>query len=69
MKTKERLWWTSRESNNLWYEKNPGECDSRYFPYATQFMKKFPWLAVRVFWICTVIRKFWRSDNDPPNSN
>ena len=59
----EKLWWISRESNNLWCDWKPGQCDSMYFPYATQFMKKCPWLAVRVFWVCMLvknqIKKLW----------
>ena len=56
---KQRLWWTSKQSTELWYENKPGECDSMYFPYATQFMKSCPWLAVRVFWMMLQIKGAW----------
>jgi hypothetical protein len=56
---KERLWYTSQGSKYLWYEKNPGECDSMYFPKATWLMKNYPWLAVRIFWICIKIKMIY----------
>lgn len=55
----QRLWWTSKDSHELWYEENPGECNSMYFPYATQFMKACPWLAVRIFWVMIQLKRAW----------
>ena len=49
-----RLYWTSRETNfdkEIWCETSPGCCGSMWFPYATQFLTKFPRIAVRVFWL------------------
>ena len=47
----ERMYWTSRSTKDLWHEESPGVSGRIYFPYATQFMKRFPWLAIRVFWL------------------
>ena len=54
-----KLWWTSRCTKDLWYESEPGVCDSMYFPYATQFMKKCPWLAARVFYYMLQLKIAW----------
>lgn len=50
----QNIYWTSRKTDfdkEIWYEKSPGCCGSMWFPYAEQFLQKFPWLAVRVFWL------------------
>jgi len=52
-----KIYW-SRESE-LWDVENTKN-DSGYFPYADKFMKKYPRLAVRVFWLCWKIKGFWR---------
>lgn len=52
----QRLWWTTRQSTDLWYESEPSVCDSIYFSFATQFMTKYPWLAIRAFYICLQIK-------------
>ena len=57
-----RLYWTSRKTDfdkEIWYEESPRCCGKMWFPYATQFMTKFPRLAVRVFWLCIKIKEFW----------
>ena len=57
-----RLYWTSRATDfdkEIWYEKSPGHCDSMWFPCATQFLQKFPRLAVRVFWLLIKIKEIW----------
>ena len=55
-----RMYWTSKAINfekEVWYESSSGCCDSMWFPYATQFMTRFPRLAVRVFWSLIMIRR------------
>ncbi len=34
--------------------------ESMYFPYAEKFMAKYPWLAVRVFYVLIKIKECWR---------
>lgn len=59
-----KLYWTCRETNfnrDIWYEKSPGNCGHMWFPYAKQFMKKFPWLAVRIFWLMIKTKEIWNA--------
>jgi len=33
-----------------------GDCDSIYFPKAAWLLQHFPWLAVRLFWVCLKLK-------------
>lgn len=58
----DKIYWTSRETNwdkDIWYEKSPGVCGSIWFPYAGQFMTKFPRIAVRTFWLLIKLKEAW----------
>ncbi len=50
----EQRWRMSRISDSKKFESG----SSMYFPYAEKFMAKFPWLAVRVFYILIKIKEF-----------
>lgn len=52
-----KIYWTCKQDINVWYEASPGRCDSMYFPKAEWFLENYPWLAVRIFWICIKIKE------------
>lgn len=54
-----RMYRTSRETDfnkEIWYESESGSCSPMYFPWVEKFLRRFPWLAVRIFWLCIKIR-------------
>uniref|UniRef100_A0A6M3JJP8 Uncharacterized protein n=1 Tax=viral metagenome TaxID=1070528 RepID=A0A6M3JJP8_9ZZZZ len=59
-----RIWWTSRNRPDVWFEEYLGECGHMYFPKAEWFMKNFPYIAVRVFWVCIKVRNLIRGERN-----
>lgn len=41
---------------------NWGDGKRMYFPYAEKFMEKFPWLAVRVFYVLIKTKEFFNRE-------
>lgn len=44
--------WSAVSHLNKWCEMK-----SFYFPFAEQFMRRCPWLAVRVFWLIIKVKE------------
>ena len=53
-----KIYWSHQGDPSDWGKESGG--DSMWFPSAEQFMKKFPRLAVRIFWLLIKIREIWR---------
>jgi hypothetical protein len=62
MKLNERLWVISRDSKDVWFENDSSMC-SMYFPKAQWLLTNYPWIAVRIFYICIKFREILRKYN------
>jgi hypothetical protein len=49
--------WSKVSDPNDW-----GKMNSIYFPFAEQFLRHCPWLAVRVFWATIKVKDFFNGN-------
>lgn len=57
----DKIYWSTKQDKNVWFEKSSGVCDSIWFPCAGQLITHFPKLAVRIFWLTVKISRMWNA--------
>ena len=53
-------WYYAIRPGKPFEEWDDHDTGSMWFPYAEKFMAKYPWLAVRVFYVLLKIKEFFK---------